>query len=110
MKVLIKIWQSLTFIGFYLRKLIMANLYLAYDILTYRFLMNPAIIKVPITVKTGHEILTLVSLITMTPGTLILEISKNKKHIYIHGMYVDNVDDFIKEIKHLEEKIQQLYK
>ena len=109
MRSLSKIWQLVSFIGFYLKKLITSNLYLTYDIITPGFHMHPAIIKVPIQLRRPYEILTLISLVTMTPGTLSLDISADKESLYIHAMYVDNVDDFKKEIKQLEEKIHQLF-
>lgn len=109
MKVVIKIWQVLSFIIFYLKKLVMANLYLAFDILTLKFYMKPAIIEIPLHLKKGYEIMILVSLVTMTPGTLVLDVS-DKEHLYIHAMYLDDEGALKQEIMHLEDRIKQLFK
>jgi multicomponent Na+:H+ antiporter subunit E len=54
--------------------------------------MNPAILALPLDVNTDREIVTLATLITFTPGTLSLEISPDRKFLYVHEMYVPNGD------------------
>ncbi|GAA0191411.1 hypothetical protein GCM10009122_53870 [Fulvivirga kasyanovii] len=108
MKILIKIWHITEFIFFYLGRLISSNIEVAIEILTPRFRMHPAIVEVPIVVKSDHEVLALVNLITMTPGTLSLDISDDKKRLYVHAMYAEDTDEFIKDIQKLERKIQKL--
>ena len=71
--------------------------------------MNPAIYEVPVRLKKDHEILALVNLITMTPGTLSLDLSKDKKKLYVHSMYTGNKKDFIQEIKELEKRIHRSF-
>lgn len=109
MKILIKIWQVIDFSFFYMKRLIISNLYVAYDILTPTLYTEPAIIAVPIEVKSNHEILMLVNLISMTPGTLSLDVANDKKTIYVHTMYLENDEDFLRKIKTLEQHIHKLF-
>lgn len=101
----------ISFILFYLGELIIANIIVAYDILTPRHRMKPAILAVPLEVTTDLQILSLSNLIAMTPGTMSLDVSPDRKVIYVHAMYVDDVEQSKKEIKEaLEKRILELSK
>ena len=48
-------------------------------------------------------------MISLTPGTLSLDVSEDRKTLYIHAMYVENPDDLRKEIKDgLEKRLLEL--
>ncbi|ELR70446.1 Na(+) H(+) antiporter subunit E [Fulvivirga imtechensis AK7] len=109
MRAVSKIWFVIEMVFFFFKRFISSNIEVAHEVLTPTFYMEPAVIEVPIEVKTDHEILLLANLISMTPGTLSLDISDNKEKLYIHAMYVDNVKDFLKEIKQLEQRIDKIF-
>ena len=92
------------FIFFFLYELIKANMQVAYDVITPRFYMKPGIIKIPLAAKTDLEITMLANLITLTPGTLSLDVSDDKKVLYVHAMYVKDKEEFIEGIKNGFEK------
>lgn len=108
MKIIIKIWHIIEFSAFYLKKLVISNIEVAYEILTPRFHMDPAIIEVPIELKKDYQILAFVNLITMTPGTLSLDISDDRKKLYVHAMYARDSDKFLREIQLLSRNIHKL--
>lgn len=87
------------FILFFLKELIMANLRLAYDVLTPRHYMRPGIVAIPLELKTDLEITVLTTLITLTPGTLSLHVTDDRRTLYIHAMYIDDVEKLIRNIK-----------
>jgi len=94
---------------FFLRELIWASLRITWDILTPRHRMRPAILAIPLDVKTDLEITTLANLITLTPGTLSLDVSSDRKVLYIHAVYVHDVAAFKKYIKDsLERRVQEV--
>ena len=43
--------------------------------------------------------LVLTTFITLTPGTLSLDVSSDRRTLYIHSMYVDDVEEFRESIK-----------
>jgi multicomponent Na+:H+ antiporter subunit E len=61
--------------------------------------MTPGIVRVPLDVKTDFEITLLANLISLTPGTLSLDVSEDRKVLYVHTMYVGDKDKFIEGIK-----------
>lgn len=87
------------FILFFLKELIMANLRLAYDVLTPRHYMRPGIVAIPLDLKTDLEITVLTTLITLTPGTLSLHVTDDRRTLYIHAMYIDDAEKLIRNIK-----------
>ena len=91
--------KVIAFIFFFLYELVKANLEVAYDVITPRFFMKPGIIKIPLTAKSDLEITMLANLITLTPGTLSLDVSDDKKVLYVHAMYVKDKEEFIAGIK-----------
>lgn len=96
-----KLPRLLEFIAFVIKELIMSSLRVAYDVLTPTSHLNPAIIAIPLDAESDREIVTLAVLITLTPGTLSLRVSDDRRTLYVHEMYVDNsdVDEARRKIK-----------
>jgi multicomponent Na+:H+ antiporter subunit E len=91
--------QIIAFIFFFLYELVKANIQVAFDVITPKFYMTPGIIRVPLDAKTDVEITLLANLISLTPGTLSLDVSDDKKVLYVHSMYIANEEEFIHGIK-----------
>ena len=96
--------QVFHFILFFAWELMVANMRVAYDVLTPRHRMTPGIVAIPLDAKTDREITILANLITLTPGTLSLDVSADRRVLYIHAMYVQDVDQFKESIKKELEK------
>jgi len=94
--------KLIAFVFFFLFELIKANLQVAFDVVTKKFYMTPGIVKVPLEAETNIEISLLANLITLTPGTLSLDVSEDRKVLYVHAMYVTDKEAFIKDIKNGE--------
>lgn len=104
-----RLW--LAFVLFFLRELICASLRITWDILTPRHRMRPAILAIPLEVTSDMEITALANLITLTPGTLSLDVSSDRKVLYIHAVYVDDVEACKKYIKQsLERRIMEVFR
>ncbi len=77
-------------VGFFVWELIKANLRVAYDVLTPGLQIRPGVVAIPLDVRTDAEITLLANLITLTPGTLSLDVSADRSVLYIHAMYIDD--------------------
>jgi multicomponent Na+:H+ antiporter subunit E len=80
------------FICFYLWQLVLSNLRVAYDVVTPTHYMRPGVIAIPLDVQTDAEITLLANLITLTPGTLSVDLSPDRRVLYVHVMYIDHDD------------------
>lgn len=95
-----KVWKAIRFVGFFLKELVLSNLILAYDVITpHMNLMKPRVIALPLDVKTDAQITALANLISLTPGTLSLDVSTDKRALYIHVMYAEDAEKARREIK-----------
>ncbi len=92
--------RMIGFVFYFIYELIKANIQVAADVITPKFYMTPGIIEYPLDAETNLEITFLANVITLTPGTLSLDISEDKKVLYIHAMYINDKDEFIDGIKH----------
>lgn len=104
-----KLRAAVAFVLFFLWELTRANLKVAFDILTPRHRMKPGVIAIPLDVRTDAEITLLANLITLTPGTLSLDVSTDRKVLYVHAMYIDDVESERRQIKEgLERRVLEL--
>ena len=91
--------KIISFFFYFLYELIKANVQVAYDVVTPKYFFKPGIVRYPVDANTDFEINLLATFISLTPGTLIIDISDDKKAIYIHVMYLKNEKHFIEGLK-----------
>ena len=91
--------RVVSFFFFFLYELVKANLQVAYEVITPSLNMTPGIVAVPLDISSDFQITMLANLITLTPGTLSLDVSEDKKVLYVHSMYIKDREEFIKSIK-----------
>jgi multicomponent Na+:H+ antiporter subunit E len=94
-----RVWQVISFAAFFIWQLVLANLRVTYEILTPAHTMRPAVVAVPLDVTQPAAVTLLANLITLTPGTLSLDVASNGKMLYVHAMHVQDADTFRQEIK-----------
>lgn len=85
--------------AYFFYELVKANFRLALDVATPRFDMKPGIIALPLDVTQDGQILLLSMLINTTPGSVALDISPDRKTLYVHVMYMDTPDAAREDIK-----------
>lgn len=86
---------------YFLKELAISNFKVIYYILSPQLQFRPAIIKFPLTLKSERGIVLLANLITLTPGTLTIKISDDKKFLYYHSIHVpgNNLQEARRKIK-----------
>lgn len=90
---------------FFIKELIQANLAVAFDIVTPVWHMKPGVIAYPLDAETEVEITLVANFISMTPGTLSLDVSDDRRVLYIHAMFLDDEEELRKSIKNLERRV-----
>lgn len=101
--------RLVVFAFFFLRELVAANLKVAYDVITPRHRMRPGVIAIPIDADTDEEITLLANLITLTPGTVSLDVAVDRRVLYVHAMYIDDPAALRSQIKNrLERRLLEL--
>ncbi|MGB0369908.1 MAG: Na+/H+ antiporter subunit E [Opitutales bacterium] len=82
----------------YIGEVLKSNFEVAYDVLTPVDRMKPAMIKVDVEGLSDRELLAFSNLITMTPGTLSVDVCEERKSILVHAMYSENPKELAQDI------------
>lgn len=91
--------RLLAFAAYFLGQLLLANVRVARAVLAPLGSLKPAIVAVPLRLDRDVEITLLASLITLTPGTLSLEVSADRRTLYVHALGVDDPATLRREIR-----------
>lgn len=97
----------------FLRELVISALSVARFVLTpnLRAALRPGFVAFPLTVTSDAEIALLANLITLTPGTLSVDVSADRKVLYIHALDVSDPDKLVAGIaKGFEARIIEVFK
>ena len=80
-------------------EIILANFRLARDVVSIRPHMRPGVIQLPLSVTTDREILLLAAMINITPGSVALDVSPDRRTMYVHVMHIITPEQARQEIK-----------
>ncbi len=83
----------------FIYELIVSSIQVVWDVLTPQHLAKPGIIAMPLDAKSDAEIFLVANLISLTPGTLSLDVTDDRKTLYVHAMFLDDPEQLKKELK-----------
>lgn len=86
----LRVWRVTRLALYFLWELLLSSVKVAWDVMRPRPRNNPKIIEVPLDVKTDLEILLLTNLISLTPGTLSVDVTPDRKTLIVHAMFADD--------------------
>ena len=82
----------------FLKELVLSVLRVAWLVVQPKQSYRPSFISFPLTADRPFEITLLANLITLTPGTLSVDVSDDNKTLYIHCIDVENVEALRRDI------------
>lgn len=97
-----RVWASIAFVVFLVFSIIVSSLQVAGLILARRPALDQGIVAIPLEVSTDVEIALLATSITLTPGTLSVDVRSDdagQRVLYVHNLVVGDPDDMRKSIK-----------
>lgn len=89
----------LRFIPLVLWDIVIANLTVARLILGSTRKLRPTFLTIPLELQDPYAIVSLASVITLTPGTVSAELSKDRRTLYVHALDVDDAEEEVRKIK-----------
>mgnify|MGYP001050644588 CR=1 FL=1 len=101
-----KVRDLLRFSLYFIRILIIANLQIAYEILTPGIGVTPRIVRFDVTGLTAAQRTILANAINLTPGTLVVDIAPDRRTFYVHCMYAENKDEALAQLEGLKRRLQ----
>lgn len=95
-----RVSSAVRFVAYVVWELMLANVKVARTVLfTPTADLRPGIVAVPLDLESDAEITTLANLITLTPGTLSLDVSDDRRVLYVHAIEVEDPVTFRDETK-----------
>lgn len=93
----------------FIKELILANIEVLKLILAPKLTMQPGIFALETDLKKDWEITMLANLITLTPGTLVVDVSSDGRVLFIHAVDIDDIEKARQDIKNsFEEAIKEV--
>jgi multicomponent Na+:H+ antiporter subunit E len=91
-------------------ELVLANVRVALDVLRPRTGIRPAVVAIPLDVTSDEEILLLSMLINITPGSVTIDLSDDRRTLYVHVMHMKSAEASRRDIKDgFERRIRLLF-
>jgi len=105
-----KVGRVLSLAAFFLWELMIANIRVAADVLRPSTSIRPAVVAVPLDITSDAEILLLSALINITPGSVTIDLSQDRRTLYVHVMHIKTADESRREIKSgFERRVKRVF-
>ena len=105
-----RVARALGLAGFFIWELMVANVRVARDVLSPRTTIRPAVVAIPLDITSDAEILLLSALINITPGSVTIDLSEDRRTLFVHVMHMSSPEASRLEIKTgFEQRVKRLF-
>jgi multicomponent Na+:H+ antiporter subunit E len=94
-----RFWRVVRLGLYFLKELVVSSVRVVAVVLAPGQRSRAGMIALPLDVSTPAEITVLANLISLTPGTLSVELSEDRRVLYVHSMFLDHPDALRDELK-----------
>ena len=94
-----KVTLSVRLVLFFVKELLIANWTVVRQVLALKLAIRPGIVAYPLSLQNDVLITLLANMITLTPGTLSVEVAPDRQFLFIHFLDVNDVEEEIRIIK-----------
>jgi len=105
-------WRVAKLVVYFLWELLASSVQVAWTVMTpWRKRPEPAVVAMPLDVHSDLEILMVSSLISLTPGTLSLDVSDDRSTLYVHAMFGDDPEQTVRDLKSgMEYRVAEVFR
>lgn len=105
-----RVGRAISLAAFFAWELLVANFRVALDVLRPRLAIEPAVVAIPLDITTDAEILLLSALINITPGSVTIDLSEDRRTLFVHVMHMTSAEASRFEIKTgFEQRVKRLF-
>jgi multicomponent Na+:H+ antiporter subunit E len=109
-KYLSRVRHALALSAFFAWELLLANVRVALDVVRPHTAIRPAVVAIPLDITSDGEILLLSMLINITPGSVTIDLSEDRRTLYVHVMHMETAERSRREIKDgFERRVRRLF-
>ncbi|CDN47007.1 Na+/H+ antiporter subunit E [Neorhizobium galegae] len=106
-----RLGRILSLLTLFLKELALSAWKVAVLVMSPRMDLKPGIFAFPLTVTRDFEITLLANLITLTPGTLSVDVSEDRKTLFVHAIDCSDVEATKRDIADgFERKIMEAFR
>ncbi|MDJ0330091.1 Na+/H+ antiporter subunit E [Planococcus sp. S3-L1] len=106
---LLRVYSTIKLLLIFVSELFQSSLLIMKQILSPKLNIKPGIFTYEHSMEGDYELTTLALLLTLTPGSVVMEVSPNGKIFYIHAMDVESSREAVlKSIKAFEKAIMEV--
>ncbi|MCA6062717.1 Na+/H+ antiporter subunit E [Thalassolituus marinus] len=93
-----------------LRDIVVSNVDVALKVLGSNRSLNPGFICYPLALQGDFPLTVLASTISLTPGTVSVDFSEDRKWLYVHALHITTEQEMIAEIRQrYEQPLQEIF-
>ncbi|WP_425092037.1 Na+/H+ antiporter subunit E [Tropicimonas sp. S265A] len=101
MRVLTQVYGIINLAVYFVYELFVSSLRVAWDVLTPDMKARPTFIVMPLDAKTDMELMLTANIISLTPGTLSIDLNADRTELLIHSMFgAEDPEGEIAALKH----------
>lgn len=93
---------AIRFAGYFARKLVEASAVVTWEVVTPTNRINEGIVAIPIRGVSDTLTTLVANAISLTPGTLTLEVRQEPTVLYVHVLHLEDIEAVRREVQHLE--------
>ncbi|MGK9050227.1 Na+/H+ antiporter subunit E [Xaviernesmea oryzae] len=106
-----RLGRILSLLALFLKELALSAWKVAVLVMRPRMDLKPGIFAFPLTVDRDFEITLLANLITLTPGTLSVDVSEDRKTLFVHAIDCSDIEATKRDIANgFERKIMEAFR
>lgn len=96
---IIRPWLAFRYVLMVMKDILLANIEVAWWIVGPIKNLKPGFVAIPISIESELGITVLASTVSLTPGTVSMEISKDKCWLYVHSLHLEDEAELIHLVK-----------
>lgn len=104
-----KFWQVLGAVLFFMRELVVANIRVAVYTVSPLKSLKPGILAIELSEMSDVELTILANVVTLTPGTLTIDIADDRSVLFVHFMNIDDAEALRADINEgFEQRVKEV--
>jgi multicomponent Na+:H+ antiporter subunit E len=92
-------FSAVWLVVFFLYELVRSSIAVVWDVVTPQMYARPRMVRMPLDCRDDTEIMLTANLISLTPGTLTVDVAPDKSHLVIHAMFAEDPDEVVHDLK-----------
>ncbi|HWH34562.1 MAG TPA: Na+/H+ antiporter subunit E [Acidimicrobiales bacterium] len=104
-----RLGPALRLVAYFGRELVQANVVVAWEVLTPTSRINEGIVAVPVSASSKVLTTLVANAITLTPGTLTLEVRQDEGLLFVHVLHLHSIEAVRHDVARLERHVLRAF-